>query len=131
MNPVTWFSIPSSDIDAAGLFYANAFGWSIQPETTESDSDFSYLIALNSSSEEGVPNERGRVNGCIVKRETGITHPVILIQVDDLDEAAMKIQLAGGTVASTTIPMNSLDGSFFLARDPEGNLMEVFASNRS
>ena len=131
MNPVTWFSIPSSEIDATGSFYANAFGWDIQAETTEPNSDFNYLIALNSAGEITEPDERGRINGCIVKRKTGIEHPVILIEVDDLDDAAAKIQAAGGTIASKTIPMESLNGSFFLARDPEGNLMEVFKPNRS
>lgn len=130
MNPVTWFSIPSSDIHATGTFYANAFGWHLQPETVEAHSDFNYVVAANSPGEITEPDERGRINGCIVKRETGIEHPVILIEVDDLDAAATKIKSAGGSIASETIPMRSLDGSFFLARDPEGNLMEVFAPNR-
>lgn len=130
MNPVTWFSIPSSNIAATGSFYANAFGWQIHPETIESNSDFNYTVATNSSGEITEPDERGRINGCIVKRETGIEHPVILIEVEDLDAAEDKIRAAGGTVASERIPMQSLDGAFFLARDPEGNLMEVFAPNR-
>lgn len=131
MNPVTWFSIPSSDIDDTALFYANAFGWAIQPETKEPNSDFNYVMALNSPGQITEPDQRGRINGCIVKRETGIEHPVILIEVEDLDDAATKIESAGGTVASKTFPMESLDGSFFLARDPEGNLMEVFKPNHS
>ncbi len=32
-NPVTWFSIPSDDLDRATSFYTSAFGWQIEPLT--------------------------------------------------------------------------------------------------
>jgi predicted enzyme related to lactoylglutathione lyase len=129
-NPVTWFSIPSDDIEATSRFYEQAFGWKLLPETIEDNDVFNYRVALNSpSNEEYVPDAQGRVNGCIVKRQTGIQHPVVLIEVADLAEAAAKIKRAGGSVVSDVIPMKSLNGAFFLARDTDGNVMEVFRSN--
>lgn len=126
-NPVTWFSIPSDDIDSAARFYEAAFGWDMLPVTKEFKPDFDYQVALNSDSDdELVSKERGRLNGCLVKKQTGITHPAVLIEVDDLDEAAEKIKQAGGSIVSEVIPMDSLNGEFFLAKDPDGNILEIF-----
>lgn len=127
MNPVTWFSIPSDDTEKAAAFYSQAFGWEILPETKEDNPDFDFKVALNApSDDEYVATERGRVNGCIVKRATGITHPVVLVEVESLEAAAEKIKSAGGKIVSEVIPMNSLNGKFFLATDPDGNMLEVF-----
>lgn len=129
-NPVTWFSIPSSDPAATSRFYQDVFNWDIHPETKEPNSDFDYFVAINSPSNDmAIANEKGRINGCIVKRATGIQHPAILIGVEDFESAKIKIIENGGVIASEIIPMESLNGSFFLAKDPEGNLMEVFKTN--
>ncbi|MGH7718745.1 MAG: VOC family protein [Steroidobacteraceae bacterium] len=130
MNPVTWFSIPANDTEKVAAFYGSAFGWELQSRTKEDNSDFDYNVALTAESDENFdPHQRARVNGCIVKRATGITMPVVLIEVGSLDEAAHKVKSAGGKVVSETIPMKSLGGAFFLALDPEGNMVEVFARN--
>lgn len=39
-NKVTWFSIPSDDIEKTAHFYATAFDWQIEPLTKEDNSDF-------------------------------------------------------------------------------------------
>lgn len=75
------------------------------------------------------PTKPAIVNGCIVKKAIGITTPVVLLQVDDLDTAAQKVEAAGGSVVSEKIPMESLNGSFILVKDPEGNMLELFANN--
>ena len=125
--PVTWFSLPASDLEAAASFYRSAFGWTIEPVTREPDEAFDYRVAVSSASgDDHAPHERGRVNGCIVKRATGISTPVVLIEVDDLDAAAKKVVAAGGTVESGPIPMHSLRGAFILVKDPEGNMLELF-----
>lgn len=130
MNPVTWFSIPSDDMEKAAIFYNQTFGWEILPDTKEKDSDFDFKFALNApSDDEYVATERGRVNGCIVKRATGIKHPVVLVEVEDLEVASQKIKAAGGKVVSDVIPMDSLNGKFFLATDLDGNMIEVFENN--
>ena len=130
MNPVTWFSIPAQDTDRATDFYNKVFGWKVQPPTKESDTIFDYNVVVNSAGDENfVPESAGRVNGCIVKKATGITTPVVLVEVDDLHESARKIVAAGGTVVSERIPMKSLNGAFMLIKDPEGNMVEIFESN--
>jgi uncharacterized protein len=130
MDPVTWFSIPAQDTDRALAFYGEVFGWKAQPRTKEYDAIYDYNVVVNSASDENFAPERtSRVNGCIVKRSTGITGPVVLVEVDDLDESIRKVVAAGGTVVSERIPMRSLNGDFILVKDPEGNMVEVFESN--
>lgn len=130
MDPVTWFSIPAEDTDRATAFYGKVFGWQIQPLTKETDKVFDYNVVVNSASDQDfVSQELGRINGCIVKKATGITTPVVLVEVDDLDESARKVVAAGGSVVSERIPMKSLNGDFILVKDPEGNTIEIFEPN--
>lgn len=131
MNPVTWFSIPADDIEQAKVFYNKAFGWSVQPETKEADDRYSFNIALTSPDNDAEynPTKPATVNGCIVKKATGITAPIVLLEVDNLDAAAQKVEAAGGSIVSEKILMKSLNGSFILVKDPEGNMLELFASN--
>ena len=127
--PVTWFSLPADDVEKASAFYRRAFGWRLEPPTREADPDYDYVVAVSSPSDGSfTPAERGRVNGCIVKRATGITTPAVLVEVPDLDEAARKVVAAGGTVVSGKVPMRSLNGEFILVKDPDGNLLEVVRS---
>lgn len=131
MNPVTWFSIPADDTEAAKQFYHQAFCWDIQAETKEEDDRYSFNIALTSpDNDENLSSTKASViNGCIIKRSIGITGPIVLIEVEDLDTAARNIKAAGGRVVSEKIPMKSLNGAFILVKDPEGNMLEVFASS--
>jgi predicted enzyme related to lactoylglutathione lyase len=130
MNPVTWFSIPAEDVDRASTFYNQAFGWQVQPRTQETNDIYDYNVVINSESDVNFnPVSTARVNGCIVKKATGISTPVVLVEVDDLEAAARKVLAAGGSVVSGQIPMKSLDGVFVLVRDPDGNMVEVFKAN--
>lgn len=129
-RPVTWFSLPADDPAAAATFYAKAFGWKIEPLTKEEDHAYDYNVLVNSPSDATTftPSQQGRVNGCIVNRAIGVTTPVVLVEVPDLDEAAKAVVAAGGSVVSAKIPMRSLNGEFILVKDPEGNMLEVFRS---
>lgn len=130
MNPVTWFSIPSDDMEKSATFYTKAFGWNVLPDIKEENADYDFKVALTAPSDDDYTAiDRGRVNGCIVKRAIGVQHPVVLVEVEDLEEAMKKIEAAGGKVTSDVIPMNSLNGKFFLATDVDGNMLEIFKGN--
>jgi predicted enzyme related to lactoylglutathione lyase len=127
--PVTWFSLPSDDLERATTFYNRAFGWKVEPITKEANEVYDFNVVVNSPSDgEYVPYQAGRVNGCIVKRAIGLTTPAVLIEVDDLDEAGKKVVAAGGTIVSGVVAMKSLNGEFILVKDPDGNLLELFRS---
>lgn len=130
-NPVTWFSVPASDLDAAAAFYARAFDWKVEPLTREADAAYDYRVLVTSPGDHYTPNQRGHLNGCLVKRTIGISTPVVLVEVDNLEKARSRIVAAGGTVTSGQVPMQSLNGQFFLATDPDGNVLEIFQPNGS
>ena len=126
-NPVTWFSIPSDDMERAASFYKSAFGWQIEPLTKEKNDDFSYNVMVNSKSDEDyVSEERGRLNGCIVKRKIGLPTSAVLVEVENLDNAIEKVKQAGGVVVTDRVDMPTLGGMFVLIKDTEGNYVEVF-----
>ncbi|MBL8955212.1 MAG: hypothetical protein JNK82_30840, partial [Myxococcaceae bacterium] len=106
-NPVTWFSLPADDVGKATDFYRRAFGWQIEPLTREADPIYDYNVVVNSPGDaEYTPAQRGRVNGCIVKRGIGLTAPAVLVEVDDLDAAVKNVIAAGGTLVSPApVPM--------------------------
>ena len=113
-NPVTWFSIPSDDIEASSKFYSDVFGWNITPKITEKNPAFDYKVAVNTESDDQfIPHEAGRLNGCIIKKDMGISHTAILITVPNLDEAAERIKAGGGSIISERLEMSTLPGKFF------------------
>lgn len=127
MSTVSWFNIPSDNIDRSTKFYEQAFNWKVLPLSKEKDSKFDFHTVLTGKSDSNNwPQEPGVINGCIVKREMGIPHATILILVDDLLEAEKKIILAGGVVVSERMIIEAINGELFLAKDTEGNIIEVF-----
>lgn len=127
MNSVVWFNVPSDDLDRATTFYRDAFGWDIQPLSVENQEALNYHSALTGESDANLESlTAGVVNGCIVKREMGIPHATILIGVDDLDEAAKRVEAAGGEVVSQKIRIENIRGTLILMKDTEGNIVEVF-----
>lgn len=128
-NKVTWFSIPSDNINRAINFYKEAFNWHIEPETKEDNDIYSFYVALNSKSDANyISEEKGVLNGCIVKRKIGLPHPAVLVEVDDLDAAIKKVKRAGGQLVTEKMLMKSLNGIFVLIKDTEGNYVELFQS---
>lgn len=126
-NRVTWFSIPTDDLEKSKKFYADAFDWKAETLTKEENSDFDFYTVLNSESDENyVSKERGAVNGCIVKRKIGLPTPAILVEVDDLDKAIKKVKNAGGEIVTEKIVMKSLNAIIVLIKDIDGNYVEVF-----
>lgn len=126
-NKVTWFSVPSDDLNRATKFYNSAFGWKIEPLTKEEKDDFSYQIMVNSESDSNyIPDEKGIINGCIVKRKIGLPTPALLVEVESLDKALEMVKQAGGTIVTDKTKMPSHNGEFVLIKDTEGNYVEVF-----
>lgn len=128
-NKVTWFSLPANDMNRALKFYKDAFNWQIEPEIKEENDDFSFYVALNSKSDSNyISEEKGVINGCIVKRKIGLPTPAILVEVENLNTAIEKVKKAGGELVSEKIVMKSLNGIFVLIKDTEGNYVELFQS---
>lgn len=127
MKPVTWFNIPSDDLERAVTFYKEVFGWELQPLSREADDHLSYHTALTAESDANyAPLKAGRVNGCIVKRSMGLQHPTVLIDVDDLDKSLEAVIAAGGKKVSEKIDLSSAGGILQFVEDTEGNVIELW-----
>lgn len=129
MKAVTWFNIPSDNIERAGKFYKDAFDWELLPLSQEADDTLSYHTALSAKSDETyTPHERGQINGCIVKRSMGLQHPTVLVEVDDLETALSAVIAAGGKKMSEQIDLSSAGGVLQFVEDTEGNVIELWRS---
>ncbi|MGA9840036.1 MAG: VOC family protein [Thermoplasmata archaeon] len=123
---VVHFEIPSDNIERARRFYAKTFGWKMDALP---DLDYT-LVGTPLSDEDGVPTERGAINGGLLRRQTLVEVPVITIRVDDIDRVTRAIQKNGGRVLQEKSPIG--DGSLgFVAyfADTEGNTVGLFQRN--
>lgn len=122
---VSHFEIPAEKVDRARKFYSEAFGWQIQPVP-----DMEYnMVGTVKSDETGRPSELGAINGGMMKRTDSVKHPVITIEVDDIDESLRKVENLGGKVTTKRTPMGE-HGFFAYFEDSEGNIMGLFESKR-
>jgi predicted enzyme related to lactoylglutathione lyase len=98
-----FFELPVADVAAAQAFYGSAFGWSMTGFGP------TYACTLTGDVDIGLqadPTERTAA-------------PLIVIQVDDLEETLASVEAAGGSV---TKPLFSFPGGRrFHFRDPDGN----------
>lgn len=120
---VTHFEIPYDDGDRAKAFYRDAFGWQIvdMPE-------FEYTsVATGPAGEDGMPSEAGFIGGGMSRRSEAVAHPVITVDVHDIDAALASIADAGGSVV---VPKQQVGEMGFVAyfRDTEGNTMGLWQS---
>jgi hypothetical protein len=121
---VSYFEIPAEKVDRARKFYSEAFGWQITPVP-----EMEYnMVGTVPSDEMGRPNEPGAINGGMMKRSKDMKHPIISIEVDDIDESLKKVSNLGGRVAVKKTSMGEHVFAYF--EDPEGNLMGLFESKR-
>ena len=118
MNRVTHFEIQVDDVDRAIKFYSDVFGWEF-PKWMEGY--WGIMTAPKDSKEPGI-------NGGLLKRPCpapsvgqGLNAFVCTVVVDDFDQIAKKIEMAGGVVA---LPKMAIAGmawqGYFI--DTEGNI---------
>lgn len=121
MNPVVHFEIPADDLKRAQQFYQDTFGWLMQ-EVPEMD----YVMAQTTqSSEEGEPLEKGRINGGMMKKDPTAQHPVIVVDVEDLDNHLEKVEKNGGKVVLAKQEVGDF-GLYARVEDTEGNIIGLF-----
>jgi predicted enzyme related to lactoylglutathione lyase len=120
MNPVIHFEMPAEDKRRMAGFYTNVFGWKTQQLGEEMGNYV--VVTTTESNEHGRPKNPGAINGGFFQKTDDVSsqHPVVVIQVDDIQEHMKKVQKAGGKVRDqpVDIPGVGLYVSFF---DTEGN----------
>lgn len=122
MDKVVHFEIPVDDAERARAFYAAAFEWGIQPME-----GFDYTVTMTTpvDATTQTPTEPGAINGGLRSRTAEAPTPIIVIQVDSIDESLKKVEAEGG---STVLPRTEMQGMGVYAyfKDTEGNVMGLW-----
>ncbi len=122
---VSHFEIPAAKVDRARKFYTDVFGWEIAPVP-----EMEYnIVRTVKTDDKGMIQELGAINGGMMKRMAEVKHPVITIEVDDIDEALREVASHGGKITVKKMPVGDIGFSAYF-KDPEGNIMGLFQSTR-
>lgn len=116
-NSTVWFEIPVRDLDRAMAFYSEVFGFDLKAEQ----------MGPNLTSVFPVADPATGVSGHLYPGTPSEGGPTIHFPVPDgLDAARQRLEKAGGTVVSPDIDIPA--GTFFYAKDPDGNSIGLFAA---
>lgn len=123
MDNVVHFEIPADNEDRAQAFYEQTFGWKIFKSPIP---NWDYRLANTvETDEQGMPQKPGVINGAVAARKSPEDKPVIVINVDALDDALARIREAGGEIVMEPTPVGEI-GTYAKFKDTEGNIMGVW-----
>ncbi len=113
------FNIPVQDMARASDFYREVLGWSIAP-VQGSGGDYHRVLTAEADGE-GVPIERGTINGGLFRRGThGATATFLEVEVGSIDEVVRRVLQNGGRVVMEKRPMMDF-AHLAIVQDPDGN----------
>lgn len=120
-NRVVHFEIEAKDAKRASKFYADAFGWDMQPQGEEYGN---YVIAVT-----GDPKQPGGINGGIFEPMNGEDKKInayrCIIGVDDIEKAISDVKASGGKVVGDKPDDIKNVGLFMRCEDTEGNIFAL------
>ena len=119
-NRPTHFEIPVDDPDRAAKFYADAFGWTINP--FEGAPSYYGMATTGDDSDLGI-------NGALYQRDE-MTSTMITMSVESIEDAEARILAAGGTQVTPKSPIPGM-GYFAQYKDTEGNIVGTFVNDES
>lgn len=107
MNPVVHWELFAEDAAALGRFYAELFGWHLEPTP-----EIGYVL-IDTWAGAGI-------NGGILTVADGYRRPLFYVEVEDLQPALDSIKAAGGTM--TLAPLTEVV-TFAQFADPQGTIV--------
>lgn len=124
MGKVVHFEIPADDVERAKEFYGSIFGWEAD-DVPGMDYTMVRTVAVD---ERQMPTEPGAINGGMMKRGPDTPSPVLVIDVDAIDEALERISQQGGAVVRPRTEIPGM-GAFAYFKDPDGNVLGLFETS--
>jgi len=114
---IVWFEIPADNPERARAFYANLFGWKINPFPGGGD-----YWHIDTGGADDTPD------GALKRRKQAQEPVVNYISVDSVDKYADKIAKVGGKIcmAKTAVPQM---GYFAICQDTESNTFGIWQSD--
>ena len=118
---VVHFEIPYDDGERARRFYGETFGWQLQEMP-----GMEYTLVMSGPSGDRGPSEPGFINGGMLAREeAAASSPVVVIDVDSIDEALASVERAGGAVVVPKQPVGAMGFTAYV-KDSEGNVIGLW-----
>jgi predicted enzyme related to lactoylglutathione lyase len=124
MNKVMHFEIPVDDESRATKFYETVFEWQIMKVP---GMDYHFATTTPVDPKTMAPLEPGGINGGLFKRDAVGNHPMIVIDVEDIDKHTSKIEQAGGKVVMQKVKVGDM-GYYARVTDTEGNVIGIWQS---
>ena len=122
MDKVVHFEIPVDDAERARGFYGSVFEWGLQPMEGY-DYTLAFTTPVDETSQE--PTEPGAINGGLRSRTAETPTPILVIQVDSIDESLKKVEAQGGTTVAPRSEMPGM-GAYAYFKDTEGNVIGLW-----
>ena len=128
MNPVVHFEMPAEDRKRMAQFYTKAFGW--QTELLGPDMG-DYVVVTTTESDDNGPKTPGAINGGFFpkKEDWPAQYPSVVIAVDDIEMAMVKVSDAGGKVLGEPMEIPGI-GQYVSFSDTEGNRVSMLQPKR-
>jgi uncharacterized protein len=118
---VVHFEIPVDDPARAQGFYTEAFGWRATPVP---EMDY-ILLGTTPVDENGRPTEPGAINGGMMRPQEPFSHPIAVIDVEDIDAALSTVERLGGKTVRPRVPVGDMGFTAYFT-DTEGNLVGLW-----
>ncbi|GGJ99527.1 glyoxalase [Pilimelia anulata] len=118
---VVHFEIPADNVERARGFYADVFGWVVNPMP-----EMNYtIVQTTQTGENGLPTKPGAINGGIFERKDPLHHPVLTVDVADVTDSLERVERAGG---KTVLAKQAVGDMGFVGyfTDPEGNVIGLW-----
>jgi uncharacterized protein len=110
-----WNELATPDFDAAQAFYADLFGWSLEPFE---GSEMPYFAIRNGDANNG---------GMRAPQPGEPPHWLVYFATEDTDGSLAKVQEQGGSPLGPAIDLPM--GRIGVARDPQGAVFALYAGN--
>ena len=119
MNSVIHFEIPAEDMSRAEKFYSEVFGWQLNKIMEQ------YYLATTTPSDDNGPTKPGGINGAIGKKEGTRTMPIIVMDVQDINEHVKKVEDNGGKLLEGPMKVFEM-GMYAVMKDTEDNTIGIW-----
>jgi predicted enzyme related to lactoylglutathione lyase len=119
MDPVVHFEMPYDDAERIGRFYESAFGWKTNAMSDDIDR---YVLASTAQADGAGAAQPGAIDGGFYRRnpQWPAQHPSVVIAVQDIGAAMLRVAAAGGTVLGEPMDIPGV-GRYVCFFDTEGN----------
>ncbi|HEV7216325.1 MAG TPA: VOC family protein [Chloroflexota bacterium] len=122
-QPIVHIDIPATDPKAAGVFYADVFGWQVQ---TPPGMDDYPMFTADGGPGGGFP----RAGQTVDQLTNTVGEPLVYLASQDINSDLQRVQAHGG---QTVLPKTAIAeyGWYAIFRDPSGNKIGLYTDRAS